>query len=44
MKELLLKQYFHVAVAVQCISFDVYVGVRVHDSVLVYSYEYNISS
>ena len=30
MGELLLKQYFHVSVAAQHISFDVYVGIAVY--------------
>ena len=30
MREILLKQYFHVFVAAQCISFDVYVGIAAY--------------
>ena len=29
-RELLLKQYFHMSVAAQCISFDVYMGIAMH--------------
>ena len=29
-RELLLKQYFHMSVAVQCISFDAYVGIATY--------------